>query len=154
MAKLVRQLGTIERQLKKNDILELAFDNAKAVIESGKYDLLKVYIELKRYETYLKGLIEHLKEPALEKANKEGKKSFEYDDARINISKRTKWDFSADAEWADLDEQIRQLTLKRKEREQYLRQNKKVALVDEETGEVHDEFDLPTEIKYGLTVRL
>jgi len=154
MAKLVRQLGTIERQLKKRDIMELAADNAKAIIESGKYDLLKVYIELKRYETYLKGLIKHLKEPALERAGEKGEKSFEYDDASINISKRTKWDFSADTEWADLDEQIRQLSLKKKEREHYLRKHKKVTQVDEDTGEVKAEFKLPVEIKYGLTIRL
>ena len=155
MGKLVRQLGTIERHLEKREIVELAKDNGQAVIDSGKYDLLKVYIELKRYETYLKGLIQHLKKPALEKASEKGQKSFQYDNANLNISRRTKWNFSVDEKWTSIDEQIQQLTQEKKEREKHLKESNKVhKLVDEETGEVIENFELPKEIKFGLTVRL
>ncbi|MCB0691072.1 MAG: hypothetical protein KDC16_05485 [Saprospiraceae bacterium] len=155
MGKLVRQVGNIDKNLHKKEIVELAKDNAQAVIESGKYDLLKVYVELKRYEAYLKGLIYHLKSSAMEKASEKGKKSFDYNDARINLSSRTKWDFSIDKQWSDLDLQIQNLSKERKEREKYLLENNIVqSIVDEETGEIKEEFILPKEIKFGISVRL
>lgn len=155
MGKLVKQLGSIERHLHKKDIVDLATNNAQAIIESDKYDLLKVFIELKRYETYLKGLISKLKKPALDKATKTNQKSFDYNDAKINISTRTKWNFSVDNKWNELDEQIRQLSKKKKEREKYLKDNNEVKeIIDKETGEIIEKFELPKEIEYGLTVRL
>jgi len=154
MAKIVRQLGTIERHLHKKDIVDLAAENANAIIDSGQYDLLKVYVELKRYETYLKGLIEHLKRPALNKAKEAGKQSFGYDDARVNISSRTKWDFSIDKEWSEIDQQIQQLKEQKKAREDCLRKlDEKRTILDEDTGEIR-EFELPKEIVDGLIVRL
>ena len=155
MGKLVKQLGSIERHLHKKDIVDLATNNAQAIIESGKYDLLKVFIELKRYEIYLKGLISKLKKPALDKATTTNKKAFDYNDAKINISTRTKWNFSVDNKWNELDEQIKQLTKEKKEREKYLKENNKVReVIDKETGEIIEKFELPKEIEYGLTVRL
>ena len=154
MGKLVRQLGSIERYLHKKDIVDLATQNAQAIIDSGKYDLLKVYVELKRYETYLRGLIQHLKRPALDKASEAGKKSFDYNEARVNISTRTKWDFSVDDKWTELNQQIQRLVKEKKDREEYLRDNNKVrTIVDKETGEI-TKFELPKEIEYGLIVRL
>ncbi len=155
MGKLVKQLGSIERHLHKKDIVDLATNNAQAIIENDKYDLLKVFIELKRYEIYLKGLISKLKKPALDKATTTNKKSFDYNDAKINISTRTKWNFSVDNKWNELDEQIKQLTKEKKEREKYLKDNNKVReVIDKETGEIIEKFELPKEIEYGLTVRL
>lgn len=155
MGKLVRQLGAIEKNLHKQEIVELAKENAQAIIDSGKYDLLKVYVELKRYESYLKGLIKHLKQPALDKATETGLKSFDYNQARVNISRRTKWDYSVDDKWTKLDQQILKLTKERKERENYLKDNNKVpTVIDEETGEILEEFELPKEINYGITIRL
>lgn len=155
MGKIVKQLGSIEKHLHKQDIVDVAKENAQAVIDSGKYDILKVYVELKRYETYLKGLIEYLKIPALNKATENGQKSFNYDDARVNISTRTKWNFSVDSKWTELDNQIQKLTNERKEREKYLKENNKLRTrINEETGEIIEEFELPKEIEYGITIRL
>ena len=155
MGKLVRQLGGIEKHLHKKEIVGLATENAQAIIDSGKYDLLKVYVELKRYETYLKGLIQHLKQPALDRATETGQKSFDYNNARVNISTRTKWDFSVDNKWCDLDKKIQRLTKEKKDREKYLKDNNRVqTIVDKETGEIIEEFELPKEIEYGLAIRL
>ncbi len=155
MGKLVKQLGNIDRHLHKKDIVDLAKENSQAIIESGKYDLLTVYVELKRYETYLKGLIENLKRPALDKASETGKKSFDYNDARVNISTRTKWDFSVDNEWTKLDQQINQLTTEKKKREKHLKDKKNMnGIVDKKTGEIIEMFELPKEIEYGIAIRL
>jgi hypothetical protein len=155
MGKLVRQIGSIERHLHKNAIVDLAKENAQAILVSGKYDLLKVFVELKRYETYLKGLIQCLKQPVLDKATEKKKKSFEYDEAKVHISIRTRWDFTVDGKWVELDQKIQQLTLEKKEREKYLINSSKVrTVVDKETGEIVEEFELPNEILYGLTITL
>lgn len=154
MIKIVRHLGTIDRQLGKYDILELASENANTIINT-KYDLLKVYVELKRYETYLKGLIDNLKGPAYEKAALKRNSAFDYDDARIYISKRTKWDFSVDEQWTRLDTHIQQLMKERRERETQLKEaNKAKVFTDQVSGEIIEDFELPVEIKYGLSVHL
>lgn len=155
MAKIVKQLGTIEKHLHKREIVDLAKENAQAIIDNEKYDLLKVYVELKRYETYLKELIQCLKSPALDKASKKGAKSFDYNEAKVSISTRTKWDFSVDNKWIELDNQIKQLTQAKKEREKYLKENNKVrTIIDKETGLTLEEFVLPKEIEYGITIKL
>ena len=40
MGKLVRQLGSMERNLHKKEIVDLATNNARVIIDKGKYDLL------------------------------------------------------------------------------------------------------------------
>ena len=155
MGKLVRQLGSIERHLHKKDIVDLAKENAQAILDSGKYDLLKVFVELKRYETYLKSLIQHLKQPVLDDATEKKQKSFEYNDAKVSISTRTRWDFTVDKKWLELDQKIQQLVTEKKEREKYLIDSSKVQIiVDKETGEIIKEFELPKEIMRGLTITL
>jgi uncharacterized protein YecA (UPF0149 family) len=155
MGKLVKHLGTIDRSLNKKEIVELAKENAQAILDSNKYDLLKVYIELKRYEGYLKGIIQHLKEPALVTATDIGQKSFKYDEALIRITTRTKWNYSIDNEWKEIDSKIQQLIREKKEREKFLKETNFLKdVVDEETGELIGEFELPKEIEYGISVKL
>ena len=43
---LVKPIGSLDRGMGKNELIELAESNARDVIESGKYDLLKVYVEM------------------------------------------------------------------------------------------------------------
>ncbi|WP_233885963.1 hypothetical protein [Tenacibaculum piscium] len=154
MSKIVKQIGTIDKQLNKNEILNLSRQNAESIIANKNYDLLKVYVELKRYETYLKGLIQSLKIPALESASQIGKKTFEYQQAKINISSRTKWNFNSDKTWYEINDKIQFLTKQRKEREKYLKENNSQMVVDETTGEIIEELELPKQITKGLTIRL
>ncbi len=155
MGKIVRQLGSLERHLHKKDIEALAEENARAIVESGKYDLLRVYIELKRYETYLNSLIKNLKEPTLAKAIEKGMKNINYDASTLTISKRTKIDYSVDEQWTKLKTQIEQLTKAKKEREKFLKEHNQVkTIVDEATGEVLEKYELPREVLLGLRVKL
>lgn len=74
---------------------------------------------------------------------------------KVNIATRTKWDFSIDNKWLELEQQIQQLTIEKKERETYLKAtNRALTLVDEETGEIIEGCDLIKEIEYGLTIRI
>lgn len=119
----VKKLGDLDRGLHKSDIVALAKENAQGIIDSKQYDLLNVYIELKRYETYLDTIIETIKQHALQRATQIGQKTFEYSHATVNIFTRTVWDFSSDRMWKELDDRITELTQKKKEREAYLKEH-------------------------------
>ncbi len=155
MAKLVQQPGGISAHLNISGIKDLARENAQAIVAAGHYDLLKVYVELKRYEVYLKTLIQSLQSPAFEKAKEQGKKSFRYDDALVQVTSRSKWDFSVDAHWSSLNEKINQLIEERKERERLLKEMKEDSIiVNPETGEITEGSSIPLEIVNSLFVRL
>ena len=156
MAEIVKKLGEIDRQLRKSQIINLAAENAQTVIESRKFDLLKVYIELKRYETYLKTIISIIgKQAVVRQTAAPDRQTFEYANAQVHLTTRTTRDFSSDKIWKELDDTIRDLTLKKKEREKYLIATGKYAtVVNEETGEITQASDLPKVISKGLTIRL
>lgn len=154
---IIKPIGAIERTLNKQQIIELAEANAQEVMDSGRYDMLKVYTELKRYEMYLKTIIEKTKEVALEKAIEQGEKTVEVDNARVTIMKRTVYDFSADPKWSSVKGEIDFLTTLRKEREALLKElqpGEQREMVDESTGEVETVTAPPAETKLGLIVRL
>lgn len=154
---IIKPLGAIERTLHRDDIVSLAEANAQEVIDSGHYDMLKVYSELKRYELYLKTVIEKTKEAALEKAVETGEKVIEVDNARITISKRTVYDFSHDSRWQSIKGEIDYLKEARKQRENLLKEiapGETRQIVDEATGEVEELTAPPAETKLGLVVRL
>ncbi len=139
--KIVKMLGEIDRQLPKEKITELAFDDSSAIIHAGNYDLLKVYIELKRYEHYLAGLIDNIKEEALKKALSENKKSFEYAHTKVSIQTRTTYDFSKDKKWSFLKINFETYKTEIKEREELMKTaftKGKLEVIDRETGEVEE----------------
>ena len=154
---IIKTLGAIERSLNKEQIVGLAEANAQEVIESGKYDILKVFAELKRYELYLKTVIEKTKEAALDMALEQGEKTLEVDNAKITIYKRTVYDFSSDAKWQSLKGDLDYLSEIRKQREALLKEltpGEVREIVDEHTGEVEEVAAPLSEMKFGLIVRL
>lgn len=58
---LIQPIGTLDRTITKTAIVELASSHANQIVESGHYDLLKTYVEMKRYELYIKTIINKLK---------------------------------------------------------------------------------------------
>lgn len=96
---LVKPIGSLDRGLSKNEIVELAETNAREVIGSGQYDLLKVYIEMKRYEVYFKTVMEKVREAALAVAQETGMKSFNYADAQVSNVQRSVFNFDNDPTW-------------------------------------------------------
>lgn len=58
---LIQPIGTLDRTITKTAIVELANTHANQIIDSGNYDLLKTYVEMKRYELYIKTIINKLK---------------------------------------------------------------------------------------------
>lgn len=58
---LIQPIGTLDRTITKTAIVELASSHANQIVESGHYDLLRTYVEMKRYELYIKTIINKLK---------------------------------------------------------------------------------------------
>jgi hypothetical protein len=154
---IIKPLGAIERSLRKDQVVALAEANVQEVIDSGKYDMLKVFTELKRYELYLKTVIEKAKDAALDMALEQGEKSLEVDNAKITIYKRTVYDFSNDQKWSSLKGDLDYLTDLRKQREALLKElepGEVREVVDEKTGEVEEVVAPIADTKLGLIVKL
>ncbi len=155
MGNITRQLGEIDRHLHKEDIVSLAEQHAQTIIGNNNRDILSVYVELKRYETYLKGLIEHLKAPALAIAMEKGEDKFDYDEATVRITHRVKWDYSSDSRWLGIHQLMDELTSERKAREEFLKENNnEPTVVDPETGEVLDSYALSKDVAHGIAIQL
>ena len=65
---LIKPIGTLDRTMSKTGIVRLATDHARQIIDSGNYDLLKTYVEMKRYEVYIKAIIARLKNHSVAQA--------------------------------------------------------------------------------------
>ncbi|MBO0948078.1 hypothetical protein [Fibrella forsythiae] len=65
---LIKPIGTLDRNLSKTGLVRLASDHAQQIIDSGNYDLLKTYVEMKRYEVYIKAIIARLKNHSVAQA--------------------------------------------------------------------------------------
>ena len=135
---LVKPIGSLERGLSKEDLVTLAETDAKEVISSGQYDLLKVYVEMKRYEVYFSTLMEQVREFALVAAQETGMKSFNYADAQVTNIQRSVFKFDKDPTWCKLHEEFEFLKGRLKLHEETLKkiEGEKEQFLDEETGEL------------------
>lgn len=137
MSKL-KQLGQIPKEYSKAEIENLAQADVKLVMENPQFDLLKLFVELRRYGLYLETLIDQLKQPATAKALALGQFKYRFDNAELNLGKRTVYDFSPDPTWAQLNQQLTDLKNKLKVHQDLLKQvqTDHAEYVDEQTGEV------------------
>jgi hypothetical protein len=156
MSKIVKHIGQIDSKISKSDLVELAKQHSSEILENDKYDLLKVYIEFKRYEIYLKTLISEVKNETIQRAKEDGTRDFEYGSTRITVSKQRKFDYSVDEHWQELDDKLEELKALKKEREKMLQNIKGEykEVVDEETGEVQRIAAPPTEYSEVLRIKL
>ena len=153
MSKIIKQLGEIAPELNKQGIIDLAVATGEA-IQNGNYDVLRTYIELKRYETYLKALIEATKKMALDAASANDLKTFSYHKATVSVQRRTKWDYAVDDKWNQLVSDIKTLAGQRKEHEEYLQHYFSGDVVDPETGEVVHVDSLPKTVESVISIKL
>jgi len=137
MGKIIKPIGSIEQSATKNEIVEMAKSHASDIVEKD-YDLLKVFVELKRYDLYLNTIIEELKAASAEKAKEQIDKTFEYANAKITVANFKKYNFESDVKWANIKDEIDDLKNWKKEREALLKglEKEEVEVVNEETGEV------------------
>lgn len=138
---IIKVLGTIDRTLTKKGIEELAQDDANKVIASPQFNLLQVYVELKRYENYLSEVMEKIKPLALEIAQKQDEKTLVVETAKVRIQSRISYDFSNDDKWQYLKESLTSSQIIIKQHEDMLKTLTDLKeVVDETTGEVYQVF--------------
>lgn len=155
---LIKPIGTLDRNITKSAIVKLAEEHAYQIIESGNYDLLKTYVEMKRYELYIKTIINKLKSvstlqarvmreenqrpglnptaeltnlPVVTPLDSEAsvvdeqaivhRNTIHYASASVQITKKITYDFTQDAEWRRLTDEITRLKAELKRREEFLK---------------------------------
>ncbi len=137
MSNILKPIEVLGRQPAKKDILELAKQHADQLLQND-HDLLKIYVELKRYELYLATMINELKETTTEKARERGEKWLNYANAKIVVGKRTKYNYERDMKWKLLNEELERAKKEKKIRENLLKkvEGEFSEAVDAQTGEV------------------
>lgn len=115
---------------------------SKGIIDSvrnGNASALEVLVMLRACELMAKEVIEEIKENILNEANRYNEKSIEMYGARIDkgdVKTEYLYETSGDSQWEELDAEIKSLTARRKEREEFLRAIKDpVLLVNKDSAE-------------------
>jgi hypothetical protein len=134
----IKMLGKLPKELTKLEVENLAIEDIKSVIENGNYDLLRVLVELRRYDIYLTKLIETIKLPALENAKKTGNKNFNYADAKVIVTKTVSYDYSVDKIWSEINADLTNIKERMKKHQEFLKEldSNITEIIDESTGEV------------------
>lgn len=153
---LVKPIGSLDRGLSKDELIALAESNAHEVIESGQYDLLKVYVEMKRYELYFKTVMDKVREAALVVAQETGMKSFDYAGAKVSNTQRSVFNFDNDPTWQKLHDEFQHLKERIKQHEALLKQvrGEKEEYLDAETGELIEIYAPTEQIVESIMVKL
>ncbi|MEN0048296.1 MAG: hypothetical protein AAF806_14635 [Bacteroidota bacterium] len=156
MSKIVKAIGEIDRELSKQEIEELALFDSAQITSDDNYDLLKIYIEFKRYNAYLQTLIKEIKEAAIHQAEHQQIEKFSFGNASLNVSQRRKYDYSKDHLWNRMSEELNDIKQYKKEREQFLKKidGAFADVVNEHTGEIERVFAPDITYSKSLTVRL
>jgi len=153
---LVKPIGSLERGLSKEGLVAQAESDAEEVISSGQYDLLKVYVEMKRYEVYFTTVLEQIKTAALVVAQETGMKSFSYADAQVTNMQRSVFKFDRDPTWRRLHDEFEFIKGRIKLHEETLKKIKgeKEQFLDEDTGELIDLIAPAKEVVETIMVKL
>ncbi len=155
MSEILKPIEAVGRQTTKKGIVELAKEHASQILNNG-YDLLKVYVELKRYEAYLDAIIQEIKGSTTEKAKERGEKDFKYANARVILGKRTKYHYDSDLKWRLLNDELERIKEEKKARETLLKQieGNTGEIVNPETGEVEQVSAPLREVVNQIIIRL
>lgn len=113
---------------------------AKGIITSvrnGDANALEVLVMLRAIQLLSKEVIEQIEENILNEANRYNEKSIERYGARIDkcdVDTKYLYETSGDSQWEELDAEIKSLTERKKQREEFLRVIKDPVLVVNKDG--------------------
>lgn len=153
---LVKPIGSLERGLSKEGLVAQAESDAEEVISSGQYDLLKVYVEMKRYEVYFSSVLDHIKAAALVVAKETGMKSFNYADAHVTNMQRSVYKFDKDPTWRRLHDEFESIKGRIKLHEETLKkiQGEMEKFLEKDTGELIDLIAPTKEVVETIMVKV
>lgn len=139
MSAITKPLGQIAAITTKEEIIKIGKAHAAEIINGDQYDLVKSYVDIKRYELYMKTLIDELKSVAAKKIMESESKDFEFGTSTATVTKRRKFDFSNDAYWKELNSNTKEVSDKQKALEKMMKDMTEGSVkefIDESTGEV------------------
>ena len=139
MSEITKPIGQIAATTSKAEIVKIGKAHAAEIINGDQYDLIKSYVDVKRYELYLKTLIDEMKAETVKKIAATESKDFEFGTSTASITKRRKFDFSNDAYWKELDVQTKEVSDQQKKLEKMMKDMTEGSVkefTDPKTGEV------------------
>ena len=155
MTQLLPQPNSLRNCANKDEVLHLAATTAQRLLSEHRYNLPRLYVAVKRYETYLKELVRQLQPATVADARQRRLSCEEVSGAVFRVVRRDRIDYSQDARWEQLQGEIDYLTDQRKAREAQLRERPAhTQEIDHRTGELRTIPGLPRQVRYGLVVRL
>ncbi len=156
MSEIVKTFGALDGNYSKENLVQRAKQHAIEILENEQLDLLRVYVEFKRYETYLVTLIGEVKEASLDEAQKEGKRRFYHSGAELTVQNTRKYNYEEDPHWAEVNETMERLKILKKRREEVLKNLDGVSkeILNPDTGELEFVKAPSTITKPTLYVRL
>jgi len=113
---------------------------AKGIIQSvkdGNSSALEVLVMMRALQLLSKEIIEEIEENVLNEANRFNEKTIERYGAKIDkcdVYTEYKYETSGDSQWEELDAEIKGLTARKKEREEFLRAIKDPVLLVNKDG--------------------
>lgn len=130
-----------KRKAPSKSEIQIAADRIiQAVNDGGDQDPLRVAAMAKAMEETIKLIRKGITEVMIEEAEKYGKEPIKLDGHSFVIREAgAKYDYSecGDPEWNEINDQIKELNEKRKDREKFLKAIKdKATLVDDDSGEI------------------
>jgi len=127
-------------------------------VKEGRSNPLEIQILIKKYEYVLNEIKENIKVNVNIETVKYGEKPFEYGGATCHYTPtRTEYNFEScgDSTWLTLDREIKELSEKRKQRENYLKSlTETMTVVNSESGEIETVYPAQKSQTYGLKVTL
>ena len=156
MSNLIQTIGGIDSSFDKINLTTLAERHAQQILNNDNVDVLDIYVQIKRYELYIKTLVEQLKQKSTQLASQKKTNRFAYSGAIVSVHNRRKFDFSPDQQWTEINDALSRLQILKKERESLLKGLNGVSkdVLNEETGELEFVHAPRVEGKLGLVVRL
>lgn len=98
----------VTADLTKDQIKSFAKIQAKELIESGIENPLEMFIKIKKMEDFLEEYKENLKEAVKKEISKYGKEANVFNTKATLRGTGTKYDYSKDSVYADLEDKIKQ----------------------------------------------
>jgi hypothetical protein len=126
-------------QPSKSEIERVATEMVQSIVD-GNLQTDKALLTIRAIRVAMETAEDKIKDQVIDELHKRGKEGFEVYGAKVNLKELgVKYDYTncLDAEWQNLDAEIKRLSELRKERENFLKSlTKTMTIVDENTGEV------------------
>jgi len=127
-------------------------------VKEGRSNPLEIQILIKKYEYVLNEIKENIKVNVNTETVKYGERPFDFGGATCQYTPtRTEYNFEScgDSTWLVLDREIKELTEKRKQRENYLKAlTETMTVVNPDSGEIETVSPAQKSQTYGLKVTL